>query len=544
MNEINFNIEDTEKINLSLDVGIKEIYPPIEDLEVTPTTEEQIFTHENSYGYDKITVKPIPEIKLQDKEATPTKETQNIVADENYDGLNQVTINPIPDEYIIPEGMLPITENTTYDVTRYARVSANIHPAPNLQDKSITITENGTQNITCDEGYDGLGNVEVTTNIEGASIPTEYIQDGLIAWFDARDDFEEDINTVAGDPAIRSRVGEDLLFQLYPRTATSKSHMKELKTKDAFIFDTVYNLVNNANYCIQDYTIELVGLAPTTTNTNFLCFDRNQTTHININRYGEGIFSPQYFSNGQNYLEKTIDGLVNKRCTMAINLKKTFPRGTSSGVVEVWYSVNGSQWYVWDRQTLTSASSYKSTRCVLGAYYSDSMSTGAYCEINCIRVYNRRLSDSELIHNHEVDKQNFEIASYTSTSYDFTNVEKENVSLLTSGVTNSYAGWYLYKNIDVSNVNRIEYSNVPVYSKSSTILYGIIFYDSNNQFISGISKNNCANSTLITGSSGYDYYISGYISVPDNAKYMRVAGGEILANIQIPSINLIVKNNE
>ena len=35
-----------------------------------------------------------------------------------------------------------------------------------LQDKSITITENGTQNITFDEGYDGLNSVEVTTNIE------------------------------------------------------------------------------------------------------------------------------------------------------------------------------------------------------------------------------------------------------------------------------------------------------------------------------------------------------------------------------------------
>ena len=38
-----------------------------------------------------------------------------------------------------------------------------------LQDKSITITKNGTQNITYDEGYDGLNSVEVTTNIEGSS---------------------------------------------------------------------------------------------------------------------------------------------------------------------------------------------------------------------------------------------------------------------------------------------------------------------------------------------------------------------------------------
>lgn len=134
MNEINFEIKDVEKIDLSMDVGVKEIFPPIENLEVTPTKEQQVFTHENSYGYDN------------------------------------VTVNAIPDEYIIPDGTLPITENTTYDVRRYARVSASVHPAPYLQDKEVTITENGTQSITFDEGYDGLNSVEVTTNIESSGV--------------------------------------------------------------------------------------------------------------------------------------------------------------------------------------------------------------------------------------------------------------------------------------------------------------------------------------------------------------------------------------
>lgn len=37
---------------------------------------------------------------------------------------------------------------------------------PNLQSKSITITENGTQTITPDEGYDGINNIEVNTDVE------------------------------------------------------------------------------------------------------------------------------------------------------------------------------------------------------------------------------------------------------------------------------------------------------------------------------------------------------------------------------------------
>lgn len=132
MNEINFEIKDVEKIDLSMDVGVKEIFPPIENLEVTPTKEQQVFNHENSYGYDEIKV------------------------------------NAIPDEYIIPDGTLEVAENGDIDVTTFKIARVGVYTPPTLQDKSITITENGTKNITFDEGYDGLNSVEVTTNIEGS----------------------------------------------------------------------------------------------------------------------------------------------------------------------------------------------------------------------------------------------------------------------------------------------------------------------------------------------------------------------------------------
>lgn len=63
---------------------------------------------------------------LQDKEVTPTKETQVVTADEGYDGLNSTTVNPIPEEYIIPEGELEITENNSYDVTNKKTVVVNV----------------------------------------------------------------------------------------------------------------------------------------------------------------------------------------------------------------------------------------------------------------------------------------------------------------------------------------------------------------------------------------------------------------------------------
>lgn len=100
---------------------------------------------------------------LQDKEVMPTKEEQIIGYDENYDGLNEVKVNPIPSEYIIPNGTMTITENGNKDVTHYTNVDVSIHP--NLQNKTIEITENGTQTITSNNEYDGLNSVTVNTNV-------------------------------------------------------------------------------------------------------------------------------------------------------------------------------------------------------------------------------------------------------------------------------------------------------------------------------------------------------------------------------------------
>lgn len=38
---------------------------------------------------------------------------------------------------------------------------------PTYQEKSVTITENGTTNVTADSGYDALSKVNITTNVSG-----------------------------------------------------------------------------------------------------------------------------------------------------------------------------------------------------------------------------------------------------------------------------------------------------------------------------------------------------------------------------------------
>lgn len=99
----------------------------------------------------------IPLDNLQEKEVTPTKETQEIVAEKQYDGLSKVVVNAIPDEYIIPSGEININSNGTYDVTDKASANVNI-PEKVLGTK--TITSNGTYKAT-DDNLDGYSEVEV-----------------------------------------------------------------------------------------------------------------------------------------------------------------------------------------------------------------------------------------------------------------------------------------------------------------------------------------------------------------------------------------------
>ena len=108
------------------------------------------------------TFPPIILANLQEKEVTPTKEVQEIVADKTYDGLSKVTVQPIPNEYIVPSGEIEFTQNGTYDVTDKASAKVNI------KEKVLgtkTITSNGTYKAI-DDNLDGYSEVIADVQID------------------------------------------------------------------------------------------------------------------------------------------------------------------------------------------------------------------------------------------------------------------------------------------------------------------------------------------------------------------------------------------
>lgn len=91
-----------------------------------------------------------------------------------------------------PTGTINITSNGTKNVKNYA--TANVNVQPDLETKSITITENTTTTITPTSGKDGMSSVSITTSVGGSDIAPDndvnfYDYDGTIVKSYTKNDF-------------------------------------------------------------------------------------------------------------------------------------------------------------------------------------------------------------------------------------------------------------------------------------------------------------------------------------------------------------------
>ena len=76
-----------------------------------------------------------------------------------------------------------IVENGTYSADSgydgLGTVQVNVSSTPNLQNKSVNVTSNGTSTVQKDSGYDGLGTVTINTNVPGGIVDISNMFDSV-----------------------------------------------------------------------------------------------------------------------------------------------------------------------------------------------------------------------------------------------------------------------------------------------------------------------------------------------------------------------------
>lgn len=134
---------------------------------ITPTTSQQTFTPPSGKYFKQVICQAI---QAYQGTATPAQGEQ-IINPRSGEFFSSFKVAAIPSDYVKPSGTLQITANGAKDVTNYKNVNVNVEP--NLEQKTVTITENGTTEVTPTTGKDGMSKVTVTTNVPTASAVEE-----------------------------------------------------------------------------------------------------------------------------------------------------------------------------------------------------------------------------------------------------------------------------------------------------------------------------------------------------------------------------------
>lgn len=380
----------------------------------------------------------------------------------------------------------------------------SIETEPNLQDKSITLTENGTTNIVADEGYDGLNNVDVTVNVEGGTpeIKPRYIH--LI-----KDGVEQAGNT--GGIQIRVTTGNDTQGQMFNGDGYLGLGAKIWS-------DAEFNIPNK--FDLTEYTIAVVEWAYPNASSPYA--RQNAVAKLEINPYlSDNRETVMLTSNGATVARRKDIYTITKATgddSIAFHLSNTFDTSSSTPVTA--YPVQIFNLYLENPNATVQDKIVEINENGTTIVSPDE----GYAALNSVEIVtNVSSSDYTII----------------EESVDFEGMSKVNTSVIQNGTTSSYSGWYLYDYIALDNTFELEYSNTPCYNSGGIYLYGIVFYNSNKQYISGIGFNEASDSEYNQNIGGY--LISGIVKPPENAKYIRISTTTLNNISLIPEITLIKK---
>ncbi len=231
---------------------------------ITPTISQQTFTPTSGKYFKQVICQAI---QAYQGTATPAKGEQ-IITPTSGKFFSSFKVGAIPSDYVIPSGTLQITANGAKDVTNYKNVNVNVEP--NLEQKTVTITENGTTEITPTSGKDGISKVTVTTNVPTTSpieeVATSSAMDALLVEANVGKYYKytgtTDSNYTNGDLYLVEGA-------VSSHTLTFTSNMGVSATVNGTSVTSPYTLTGNATIivsCSNDY-IEINGVRYTSDET-------------------------------------------------------------------------------------------------------------------------------------------------------------------------------------------------------------------------------------------------------------------------------------
>lgn len=156
-------LKDNDNLKFKLDNKIEKVSPPLENLEINPSKEEQTFKSQNYYGYNNVTINPVTNsIDENIKSENIKKDVSILGVTGNVEEINttEISINPTETEQVItPEapynGFSKVTVGAQSGIDQAEYFETTV-TSTNINNFGINTLIKKTPNITIDQSVKNL----------------------------------------------------------------------------------------------------------------------------------------------------------------------------------------------------------------------------------------------------------------------------------------------------------------------------------------------------------------------------------------------------